>query len=95
VQRKYTGGTQQAIGIRSHRVRNLEVALKLSGDRVRERADFLLAGIEVLEHLEVGTEERLSVLDGRGKADPVAQAGKRLALDVVRCEPVVDGLQGL
>ena len=74
------------------RVDEVEVALELGRDGVREGADGLRAGLVVRVDGEVGVEEVVGLADGDLKREPVAGRGDRLRVDVVLLQPSVDGI---
>ena len=74
------------------RVDEVEVALELGRDGVREGADGLRAGLVVRVDGEVGVEEVVGLADGDLKREPIAGRGDSLRVDVVLLQPSVDGI---
>lgn len=70
------------------------MALELRRDGVRQRPDHLLAGLGVLERLEVGAEDVVCLAHGDGERKPVACGRDSLCGDAVRREERVHKVDG-
>lgn len=70
------------------------MALELRRDGVRQRPDHLLAGLGVLERLEVGGEDVVCLAHGDCERKPVACGRDSLCGDAVRREERVHKVDG-
>ena len=73
----------------------LQVPNEFSGNRVRERADALLASCIMREHREVGTEELIRLGDRYGDSEPVPGVIESAIRDVVLAQPSIYCRSGL